>query len=382
MLNGSPIYDADAHVVVSSRMWQDLPEEYHARRPRPVTVQDGDDLKGWVTSWFVEGRVIPHPFGQASQPANTPLGALDPSIFPGTGQEIQMAFGGQDLSDIPARLKVMDRFGIDTSVVYPSTIYALMTSDAGLESALYRSYNRYVAKACAQAPGRLKWAGLVSLRNPRLAVEGVRELRSLGASATVVFGTAGDKLLCDDGLRPFFDELTHTGLPLAIHFGMSYEPLERLSQTMYAGLILGMTLPIFLGFYAVTAGGLLDRYPTLKVAFLEFGSEWLLYVAQRMEHYYQYLMANGFPLNAGLSPRSIREHLGSGNIFVSCEGEDPYLKEELRLIGEDQFLYASDIPHPEVRENAALEILSRNDLTEGQKRKILFDNEVRFYGEP
>jgi uncharacterized protein len=58
------------------------------------------------------------------------------------------------------------------------------------------------------------------------------------------------------------------------------------------------------------------------------------------------------------------------------------LPEEIDLLGEDQILYSSDLPHGEGRHNAAKEILARTDITNTQKRKILYDNAVRFFGEP
>jgi len=54
----------------------------------------------------------------------------------------------------------------------------------------------------------------------------------------------------------------------------------------------------------------------------------------------------------------------------------------MKLLGEGQILFASDIPHGELRENAAQELLDRDDLTDAQKRMILWDNAVRLYGEP
>ena len=49
-------------------------------------------------------------------------------------------------------------------MLFPSTLYAHMTSDPGLEAALYRSYNRYVGRQCKTAPKRLRWAGLLPMR--------------------------------------------------------------------------------------------------------------------------------------------------------------------------------------------------------------------------
>jgi predicted TIM-barrel fold metal-dependent hydrolase len=45
-------------------------------------------------------------------------------------------------------------------------------------------------------------------------------------------------------------------------------------------------------------------------------------------------------------------------------------------------LFSSDFPHGEGRENAALEIIERADLTEKQKTKLLYDNTARFFGAP
>ena len=54
----------------------------------------------------------------------------------------------------------------------------------------------------------------------------------------------------------------------------------------------------------------------------------------------------------------------------------------LSLIGEDHVLFSSDFPHGEGRENAALEILERKDLSEAQKETLLYDNTVRFSASP
>jgi uncharacterized protein len=380
MLRGMYIYDADAHVAASDRMWADLPEHLQVRRPRPARIEDAEGLGGFSSTWFVEGYVTPHPWGPSSQPANTPRGALD--AFPGTNENIRVEFGSQDLSRPELRVRDLDRIGIDSSVMYPSTIYATMASDPELEAALYRAYNRHVGKACQTDPKRLKWAGLLPLRHPQEACAAIAEMRELGASAAVVFGTVGDRLLSDPLFTPAFDALTRSGLPLSIHFGMSYPPYWEHSRRMFPGNIIGMSLPVFLAFFAVTGGGLMDRHPSLKIAFLEFGAEWILYMVPRMDHYRDMAVANGLPFAADVPQKRIIEYVQSGNLFISSEAEDHLVPEEMKLVGEDQFLYASDIPHPEMRENAAEIILDRNDLTDAQKRKLLCNNPTRFYGEP
>ena len=374
------IYDSDAHVILTERQWQDLPSEYHARRPRAAQIRETDGLGGFTTLWFVEGRLAPHPWGPGSQPGNIPVGTYE--AFPGTPPAFAVSEGSQDLSDPAARLHDLDRLGIEVSVIFPTTLYAAMTSDPGLEGALYRSYNRYVGKACQANPKRLKWVGLVPLRDPRNACEALREMQSLGASGAVVYGTVGERLLSDALFYPFFDEFCRWGTPLCVHFGQSYSPLEPLTRTMLAGNIIGMSLPAFLAFYAVTCGGLLDRYPKMKVGFFEFGSEWILYIVARIDKYRDMAVSNAAPYNTDVGKKRALEYVRSANIFLSGEAEDRVLPQEIELLGEDQFLYASDFPHPEERDAGSNEIVKRNDLTETQKRKILWDNAIRFWGEP
>ena len=72
----------------------------------------------------------------------------------------------------------------------------------------------------------------------------------------------------------------------------------------------------------------------------------------------------------------------SGRIFIAAEADDSMLHNLFELIGEDHVLFSSDFPHGEGRENAALEIIERKDLSETQKQKLLYDNTVRLFGEP
>jgi predicted TIM-barrel fold metal-dependent hydrolase len=56
------------------------------------------------------------------------------------------------------------------------------------------------------------------------------------------------------------------------------------------------------------------------------------------------------------------------------------LPQEITLLGENQILFSSDFPHGEGRDNAARNIMERSDLSDVQKRKILYDNPVSFLG--
>jgi predicted TIM-barrel fold metal-dependent hydrolase len=379
MLQGYKLFDADAHTMMSPRMWETLPSEYQVRRPRPTRVHDESDMGRWTNGWLVEGQIIPHALGPGSQPGNEPARVLEEF----GAKSISEAFplSSFDLSDPAARLRTMDFMGVDHQMLYPTTLYARMTRDPGFEAALMRSYNRYVGWQCRSFPKRLKWAGLLPLRDVRQGLEAIEEMAKLGATAAVVYGTAGERLLCDPSFAPVWDELHGSGLPLCVHMGMSYPPFLEVCNGLLAAHGIGMSLPAMMAFVAIVGCGMLDRYPNLKVGFLEFGAEWILYMVPRLDHYLP-IDRSQMPIQNELSQKTIEEQAKSGRIFIAGEADDRMLREEIDLLGEDQILYSSDLPHGEGRHDAAKEILARQDISDFQKRKILYGNAVRFFGEP
>jgi predicted TIM-barrel fold metal-dependent hydrolase len=379
MLQGYRLYDADAHAMLSPRMWESLPPEYAARRPRPARIDDAADMGRWTNGWLVEGQIIPHAIGPASQPGNEPARVLEE--FGAETHSVEFPLAGFDLSSVDARLRGLEYMGIDHQMLFPTTLYARMTTDPGFEAALMRSYNRYVGGQCALAPKRLKWAGLLPLREPRQGCQTIDEMQKLGASAAVVYGTAGDRLLCDPSFNPVWDELDRSGLPLCVHMGMSYPPFAEVCNGLLAAHGIGMSLPAQMAFVAIVGHGMLDRYARLKIAFLEFGAEWILYMTARLDHYLP-IDRSQMPIKTEVPACAIEEYAKSGRIFIAGEADDKLLPQEIELLGEDRILYSSDLPHGEGRHNAAKEILARSDISNTQKRKILYDNAVKFFGEP
>ena len=266
MLQGYKLFDGDAHTMMSPRMWETLPSEYRVRRPRPTRVHDESDLGRWSNGWLIEGQIIPHAIGPGSQPGNEPARVLEE--FGAKSNSEAFPLSSFDLSDPAARLRSMDAMGIDHQMLYPTTLYARMTRDPGFEAALMRSYNRYVGQQCQSSPKRLKWAGLLPLRDARQGLEAIAEMTKIGATAAVVYGTAGDRLLCDESFTSVWDELHRSGLPLCVHMGMSYPPFLEVCDGLLAAHGIGMSLPGMMGFVAIVGYGMLDRYPNLKVGFL------------------------------------------------------------------------------------------------------------------
>ncbi|MPS28849.1 MAG: hypothetical protein E2576_27560 [Alcaligenaceae bacterium] len=385
MLEGFKIYDADAHVLMTPEMWETLPKQYWLRRPRPVKFGDGHELGNWGTGWLVDGRIEPHPFGPGTHAANTPGMVLEEyganRARAGDFTAFSLPVGCVTMGDVADRLTAMDKLGIDVQVLFPSTIYATISADATLEGELFRAYNRYIGTRCRDAAKRLRWVGLLPMRDAEQARLAMKEMVDMGAAAAVVFGTVGDRMLSHPSFEPIWNEFTRTGLPLCVHMAMSFPPLAQLCESIQDANMIGKAMPAQLAFMAMAGHGMLDKYPSLKVAFLEFGGEWIFYSVGRMKQYAE--VNKGRMADPSMLPKSeVDDLVKSGRIYLGPESSDAMLAHELKLLGDGQLLYSSDFPHGEGRDNAAMEIIERQDLTKEQKRKFLYDNAANFYGEP
>jgi predicted TIM-barrel fold metal-dependent hydrolase len=362
-------------VMPSQQMWDYLEDAYQERRPIMTALREQPGRGVLDAAWLIDGRVIPHGVGRGVHYGGYPLEAR---------QVAKQAFSlaSQALSDPQARLRDLDQLGIDVSVIYPSTTFAygVMTDDLGFEAALFRAHNTYMAEQCRQAPDRLKWAAVVPIRDVPAAIREAHRTRELGASAFVLYGTAGHRLLHEPQFDPFFAEAERLRLPIAIHIGPSFPAVQATADSHVAQLTVAMTLPLLMATYSVLCGGLLDRHPDLRFLFLEAGSEWIPFMVHRFEHYQSAAQAKGYPFSWQLSRQNALEALRSGRVYVSAEPDEELLPYVLDMIGEDHVVYASDMPHEECRENPARELLQRQDLSETARHKIVGANARRLYG--
>jgi hypothetical protein len=364
------VVDADSHVMEVPETWSFLAAEYRDRRPVVASLSESlPGLAGMDHLWFIDGRLTPRPMGRGATISGTPL---------------EMSFarrkifspGSQGLTDVAARLRDMDGWGIDIQVLYSSIFIHETTEDVGLEAALMRSYNSWIAERCAEEPDRLKWAAVVPIKDVPRAVAEVRRARRLGAVAVVVGGTAGERLLHHRDLDPFYAAVADEGLPLCVHVGWSCPGLTRVAEDLYSADMIGFTLPVLMGFHSLVGCGVLDRFPGLRVGFLEAGSEWLLYWIRRMDHYYEVSRGNRW---GGYAAKPPSEYLKDKRIWVTCEAEEPLLPQVIELVGEDHILIEGDMPHAEARDTGITMLAGRADLPERVRRKVLRDNAIEFY---
>src|SRR5712691_3357663 len=282
MAHGSfEVIDTDAHVEEWEETFSDsyLEEAFRARRPQIVT----SDARPY---WLVEDNVLPKLFGRGCYVFATPTGygtILDPTAA--TKPEV---FESQELRDVKARLRDMDKEGIDLQVIYPTLFVCAysLTSDPKLEAALYRSYNSWIADV-TRGESRLRWVAVVTLTDVAEAVAEVHRAKRLGAIGVITLGTVRDQHLSELQFDPFYSALEEEQLPLAVHIGWPPPSLNNLFDFNFASLSYPFRATVHMAFVQMIGGGVFDRHPNLTVGYFEVGVGWVPYFLQIMDGYYK-----------------------------------------------------------------------------------------------
>ena len=357
------VVDADAHVEESEATWQFLDPAFHARRPIPVTLPPDTSFGDFNAVWIIDNKLR-----QSSANPTTMQIAAKKGV----------AIAAQELTDVPARLADLDRFGIAQQVIYPSAWIGCLADDVALEAGLASSYNRFMAEQCRQADGRLWYAAVLPYRQPPAAVEEIRRVGEMGAAASLfIRGMEWDMPLSHPSLYSIYAEAERQGLPMAVHVGFGsptisrmFDGLPRVSHRELPfipprgrGLVSGLLVQF--AFSAIMEAGIPDEFPTLRWVFLEIGAEWLVGALGRL---------------SPAAQRVARRCVDDGRLFVSCEPDEdlPYLTGRF---GEDLLVGASDYPHADdFRHDPIVQIFTREGkLSERQVEKILSDNPRRLY---
>lgn len=355
------VIDADGHVEESVAMFDCLEDEYFPRRPLALPFDQDTAYGANNAIWLIDGEAYPRMVGKGRIIFSTPT-------LMQSAKRKSAPIPAQELTDVEARLRDLDKQGIDRQVVYPTLFLTTTTPDVRLEAALLRAYNTFMAQACAQSGARVHFAALVPIRDIEESKRELRRARELGAVAVMLLGVAWDKPLGDRSLWPLYEVAAELDLPVCIHFGWGSPAITYAIDTGALAVFHSATLPVVMGAHSVFASGVLDEIPGLRFAFLEAGAEWLPWVIHQIRR------GRGRASDPA-------EYFRQGRAFIACEADEDinYL---VGCLGEDALVAASDYPHSDPSHEDSLEeaVMGRSDVPLKVREKILSANPQRLYG--
>lgn len=330
--------------------------------------------------WMIEEQMYPRRVGRGAHNLGTPAsykGKKTPHA-----QKKSDTIGSMEIHGVKERIEAMDKEGISLQVLYPTLFLAYpLAATPPLVTAMSTAYNRFLGDQIG-AHERLKWAAVVNLDDVEGAVQQVKEAHELGAVAVMLLGTIGDRLLDDPAFLPFYEALVERDLTLAIHVGWACPALSGLFTHIYPSSVNAFLMPVLLGFSSMINSGLLDRFPTLRVGFLEAGCQWIHFMLDRLDHRFGHsgnFLADILPDTIPKAKLAPMEYMRQGNLYLSAEVEDTLLPQVVELVGDGQVVYGSDMPHGDREVLSSDYLKQREDLSEAVKTKILRDNGARLY---
>lgn len=300
-------------------------------------------------------------------------------MYPGDGWDRRMLGTlGDWAGTADAWLRALDKGGVETTVLYPTLgLFMSFLRDRPWAVALCRAYNTFLHEEFVTASPRLKAVALLPVQDPdAAALELERAVQDLGLTGGML-AADGDHLLGDARFVPIYETAERLDVMLGIHAsgshlgGAGVDGFPSFIQTHTVSHAFGQMRQIT----SVIFEGIPERFPRLRLAFLEAGAGWAPYWLERMDDEFAKRAAEAPALRKKPS-----DYARGGNIFFSCEADEWLLPQAAKLIGEDQIVWASDFPHWDHSYPGSIdEIRSRGDLSDAQKRKILGDNARRLY---
>jgi predicted TIM-barrel fold metal-dependent hydrolase len=358
MNSSEQIIDGDGHVMEDiAAIWKYMPEAYVGR--------SFSDLRG-------RSPFPPIDHFHSANRHFTPRGA-----FANVGPDGWEAFLGQ--------------VGIHSTVLYTSAGLAfgkIVSRDWAIE--LARAYNNWMHDTYLSKSRRFRAMGLIPLQEPKEAVIELRRMvQELGMCGAMLPSTGANMPhLGSEQFWPIYQEAERLGCAIGIHGG-AHENMAMDDMSPYAPVnALGHPFGQMINFAGIVFNGIFDKFPGVRIGFLEAGCAWLLTCLERFTRswasHVQYDPRGRFlKLDNGETVADyIIRQIDEGRIFVGIEGNELTIAEAVRVVGNKPFIFSSDYPHEVDAETckAELEELRENPrLTREDKEAILLRNSLRFY---
>ena len=371
------VIDGDGHIFEWERTFADefLDPAFHHRRP--VVVDGPQQLH-----WLIDNLTLPGLYGASRRrvPGRARVAGRRPARHPSSRRRSRS--GSSSCRDQDERLALHRAEGIDAAVIYPTLfLFRPLSSRPGVRSRAVPVLQQLDGRRVPRLERRARMGRGHRLPRSRRGRGRDRRAKGLGAVGVMAPGMVDTESIAAPRYEPIWAAAEEHDLAVGVHVAYC-TPLDTF----------GFVYSVLMGFEQVVASGLLDRYPRLRVAFLEASCNWVPFMIERLEE-----KANperrrfkpdrpldtilDRPEQGGyLAELSPVEYIERGNIYLGFEVEDPLLPYCIEHFGEDCWVFGSDIPHGDRLENAAKVLLARTDIPADVTRKMVSTNVRRFYG--
>jgi predicted TIM-barrel fold metal-dependent hydrolase len=308
--------------------------------------------------------------GTALWPADQPW---DSDLFGSLGQPRMRGLSAQQQLDV--WLDLMERENFERAVLFPTgagNIAHLQQPEFAV--AVARAFNDFVATEFNRKSNRIHAVGMLPLQCPQeAAVELRRAVSELGIIAFELVSAGLPYPLGDPFYEPVWAEAERLGAAMCVHGSRdhAYEVGAGKLRTFGEVHCYAFFASLMLQFTSIIFGAVPVRFPKVRMAFLEVGATWLPYYLDRMDEHWEKRAQMETPLLRRKPSDMVRE----ASMWFSLEAGESLLPQAIAYLGDQHFLYASDIPHWDNEFPRSLEQLwASPELSLATKERILHQN--------
>jgi predicted TIM-barrel fold metal-dependent hydrolase len=257
-----------------------------------------------------------------------------------TASELDLAIVGGPDPQQRQREQSMD--GVVAEVVFPNwALQAAFVGGVDLQRALCRAYNDW-ANETLNTEHRSLPVAMIAMSDVDFAIEEAQRVAGLGMRALSLPARVEGAEYNDPAFDPFWSCASELGLPLTFHSGTGYEP--RLFRGQGANVLNYVLAAQSDGPRVVlhlAAGGVLDRFPALRIVTVETGASWLAWVMTQ---------ADGVYADHAMFSKVALSETPSTFIRRQCHATfmvDPVAIANRNVTGTECLIWGNDYPHPE-----------------------------------
>jgi len=363
---GFKVLDSDMHIMEPPDLWERyIDPEFRSRAPFGTTSENVRDL----------GLLFP------GEPLSSRGGAPHHGRNYERNQRLYRDHAARGWTG-EVQLEAMDVEGLDVAVLFPSRGLTVLTEpslDAPFAGAIARAYNDWLHEFCQADTQRLLGAGMISVRDISDAVEEThRVVEDLGFKSVFLRSNiVNGRNWHDRYYAPLWSTLEKLDIPVGFHEASGSRTRqvgEELASNFGIRRIYSQPLQQMMALGSLIGGGVLERHPTLRVAFLEANCSWAPWLLWRMDESYE-MEGDIFMPELTMIPSDYFKR----QCWVSVEPDETPARFMIEEFGADRLVFSTDYPHGDSRYPAAVDSILKLPLSQEDKKKILWDNCARFY---
>ncbi|MBO0728734.1 MAG: amidohydrolase [Acidimicrobiaceae bacterium] len=382
-VNGYLVADSDMHVMEPADLWLRYMDLSWAQAAPVGLTEIERDMRVKVKNAVMLrlGRQRPRTAGRAwREDQDAPYSEAEASGW-----------------DAKSQIAAMDTEHLDSTVLFPSRglfVLSLQSSEHigpdGLEpdlaSAIARAYNDWMADfvhdcgAVAGTADRVFGAAMLAPHDVNGAVEELaRNVERGFKAAFLVPGLVDNRPWHHPHYDPLWREAERLNVPVCFHGGGTtyLKPDFAFSEHLDTLMLWHpFNQPLGMMFVAacLASGGVLERFPTLRVALLEGNCSWAPFLLYRLDEHWEWTGKYEAP-DLQMAPSAYIRR----NCYLACEADELPARHYFEEFGDDNVVFSTDYPHADSKFPHATDTFWSMPLAEETKRKVLWDNYAKLY---